>query len=303
MATASDAERTLQTEGLGLLAAILVPILVDPPEMPDWPHGRWRAAMAQVRGAPAPPEVLGDPRLRPLLAWASTQAAPPRRLGAAAAALAILDAAVANGTADPEGLAEVMAGAVRTAPPVGVRPRGQRDISPTGTMDRHPDPSGPAADAADRDQLSIADVAANLLDTVGCDLRAHPALRRRLVAAVDVVAAHWLSDAAPGGGLPAFRSEHGRRYESRLYTRLGNDRDLLRLLWGPNPSRGHTLQECRRRGLVYWAARWWTATDGMPPPPVPTEVVAHWRREMARLGIPAAAAQPATPESRYAPSA
>ena len=54
--------------------------------------------------------------------------------------------------------------------------------------------------------------------------------------------------ATASANLPAFFSEDRLRADKRLAVRLGGDRDLLYLVYGPQPGRGRPIQEARRRG-------------------------------------------------------
>lgn len=128
-------------------------------------------------------------------------------------------------------------------------------------------------------------MATGLLGQAGCDLHHDPVLADRLSVALDVAVEHWTADAEPGAGLPAFRSENVLRSTKRLAVLLGRDRDLLHLVYGPQPGRGRPLQVARQRGLAYWVAVGLGADRlDQPAPVVPAVVVAHWRQELGRLG-------------------
>jgi hypothetical protein len=133
---------------------------------------------------------------------------------------------------------------------------------------------------------------------------AHPELAERLAAALDVAVNHWLDGAKRGGGLPVFRFGHTRFYGHRLIVKLGADRDLLRLVAGPQPGRGRNRQVAWQRGLAYWVARIWSSRmAGEPLPMIPPEVIAHWRKEIdALLDSPARDVETGL-DSRYAATA
>jgi len=226
---------------------------------------------------------------------------PSRHLGAVAAALAVLDAAVLQGACEPRSVAREMEAAVLAARPLGARPRGQARILASPYMERHPAMPSSASGAAESPFLRTA---TELLGRAGLDLGAEVGLAGRLVAALDVVLAHWIADAAPGRGLPEFSSEDRLRSDKRLAVRLGSDRDLLYLVYGPQPGRGRPLQEARRRGLAYWVALSWSAErSGRPSSHPPMHVLAHWRRELCRLGPFAGSAFAGAADSPDAPAA
>jgi hypothetical protein len=115
---------------------------------------------------------------------------------------------------------------------------------------------------------------------------------------------HWLDGAEGGGGLPAFRPEHQRYYEHRLFTKLGSDRDLHRLLAGPQPGRGRNRQTAWQRGLTYWVALALAAGhSGQPMPVVPSKVIAHWRKELDSLKGPPERGEAVGLDSRYGATA
>jgi hypothetical protein len=174
-------------------------------------------------------------------------------------------------------------------------------MSASPHMDRHAAPTSPLARASESPFL---ETAVELLDRVGYDLGADRALACRLVVALDVVLGHWMSNARPGEGLPAFFSEDRLRSDKRLAVRLGRDRDLLYLVYGPQPGRGRPLQEARQRGLAYWVALTWRAERlGEAAVPPPGQVLAHWRQELYRLATATEVIPSATTDRSDAPSA
>jgi hypothetical protein len=260
-------------------ASLVAPILEDPPSLPGWPLSRWRRLLGRGRLPHSLPLVLTDPRLRPLLDWVARNTDPTRRLGAIAAALAALDLAVRDGAINPSEVAESIGLAARTARPLNSRRPGQARVSPSPPAepewDRRTAPTDFSADQP------LSEISIGLLRHAGLDPRHNPVFVSRLTACLDVAVSHWLKGAEPGGGLPEFRSEHGRFYGDRLIVKLGADRNLLRLLTGPQPGRGRGRQAAWQRGLTYWTASVWVAgVRGEPVPVVPPEVIAHWRKEI-----------------------
>lgn len=268
-----------------LLCAILAPLVAIPLPMPGWTMPAWRKALQRPENVTTPLQSLLDGgRLGPLLAWVTSRARPSQHLGVAAAALAVLDSAVHAGERDVTVLARELQAAVLAVRPVPTRLRSQARTYPSPFLERQPDPPGRTSASADHADSPFLSPASLLLRQSGYELGADGALADRLAAALDVVLAHWASAAQPGDGLPAFFAENPLRSTRRLAVRLGRDRDLMYLLYGPQPGRGRPLQVARRRGLAYWAALvWLTERAGQPPPRVPRDVVAHWRHELSRL--------------------
>jgi hypothetical protein len=222
---------------------------------------------------------LEDPRLRPLLDWVGHNTDSTRRLGAIAAALAAVDLAVHDGAINASDVARMIGLAARTARPLNSGRSSQARISPSAPAEPEPNrPSAPPDFTADR---PLSEIAIGLLSRAGLDRRRNPVFVSRLTACLEVAVSHWMKGAEPGGGLPEFRSEHGRFYGDRLIVKLGADRDLLRLLAGPQPGRGRSRQAAWQRGLTYWTASVWVARARREPVPVvPPEVIAHWRKEI-----------------------
>lgn len=276
-------------------------LLEDPPAFPGWPLRRWRLALHSSRRAGPPPACLGDPRLRPLFAWLESHTRRSARLAAAASMLAVLDRAVSEKRHDPMVVAERLVESVATAKPFATRTKTKARGLPGAPVDAgRPSSLERSAEAGS----PLVEIAAGLLRQAGIDLHAASALAGRLSAALDLTISHWLGDAPASGGLPEFRPEHRWFYTNRLSVQLGADRGLLRLLHGPHPGRGRPLQVARRRGLAYWVATAWVADQlGQPPPQLPPQVVAHWRRELQRLNPPPTPAISQEADSRYAPSA
>jgi hypothetical protein len=129
-------------------------------------------------------------------------------------------------------------------------------------------------------------------------------LAGRLTAALDMAVDHWMQGTRSGAGLPVFRNEHQRYYEHRLFTKLGADRDLCRLLAGPHPGRGRDRQTAWQRGLTYWVALALAASQsGQPAPVVPSKVIAHWRKELDALKTPSERGAAVGLDSRYGATA
>ncbi len=263
------------------MCGVLVPLLVNPPRLPGWDEGAWRRVLSRLHHRPQLGEALSDQRLGPLLAWVASRAPAACQLGAAAAALAALDGAVQRAEHDPYRLGAEVEAAVRGARPLPGRARPQARTSPSAHMDRHAAADLRAAAPAGSPFLPAA---MGLLRRAGHELPRGPRFAGRLAAALDVALAHWTTGSRPGGGLPDFAPEDRLRSDKRLGVRLGADRDLLYLVYGPQPGRGRPLQEARRRGLAYWVALTWRAGQlGERPPVPPPRVLAHWHQELCRL--------------------
>jgi hypothetical protein len=283
------------------LCGIVVPLLEGPPSLPGWTERAWRAKLSRPHAAAGLHEALSDKRLQPLLAWVASRTRPSHHLGAAAAALAVLDAAARDHDKGPRRVAREIEVAVQAARPLPARPRSQARTSASPYMERHAAPDGPVASKPESPFLGTA---AALLGRTGYDLGADRAFTDRLVAALDVVLSHWIANARPGGGLPEFFPEDRLRSDKRLAVRMGADRDLLYLVYGPQPGRGRPLQEARRRGLAYWVALSWRADRlGEPAPRPPARVLAHWRQELCRVGTSREAACAGALDRSDAPSA
>ena len=264
-----------------LLRATISPLLCDPPPLPGWTERTWRAALHRPNTVGAVRSLLSDRRLVPLLAWVACRTRPERHLPAMAAVLAALGAALAEGERETLVVARQIEGAVAAARPLGTGHYGQVRMSASAYMERHAAPPSSTMPAADSPFLPTV---ANLLGLAGFDLADDSAFAGRLVVVLDVVLGHWMANARPGSGLPEFAPEDRLRSDKRLAVRLGADRDLLYLVYGPQPGRGRPLQEARRRGLAYWVARSWGAERrGEPAPAPPAPVFAHWRQELYRL--------------------
>jgi hypothetical protein len=262
-------------------ASLIVPILEDPPSLPGWSVGRWRRLLGQGRLPKSLPVGLKDPRLRPLLDWVAHNTDPAVKLAAIAATLAAVDLAVHAGATDPGDVAERIFVAARIARPLNSRRRSQARTSPSPA---EPEPYSPVAPTEISADQSLSEMAIGLLCQAGLDPRRNPAFVSRLSACLDVALSHWLKGGEPGEGLPEFRSEHDRYYGNRLIVKLGADRDLNRLLAGPQPGRGRRRQAAWERGLTYWTARAWVARARREPvPAVPPEVIVHWRKEIDPL--------------------
>ena len=264
-----------------LLCGILVPLLGSPPRLPGWDERAWRLALSRLHRRPQLGDALSDQRLGPLLAWVASRTPAARRLGATAAALAALDAAVQRGERDPYRLGAEVEAAVRAARPLPDRAHAQARTSPSAHMDRHAAPDLRATAPTGSPFLPATTA---LLRRAGHELSRDARFAGRLAAALDVALAHWTTGSRPGGGLPEFAPEDRLRSDKRLGVRLGADRDLLYLVYGPQPGRGRPLQEARRRGLAYWVALTWRAGRlGERPPVPPPRVLAHWHQELCRL--------------------
>jgi hypothetical protein len=205
---------------------------------------------------------------------------PAHHLGAVAGALAVLGTAVHEPEPDLEAVADQMIAAVTTARPLESNVRSRSFVLSVPSIDRHADLT---SSALHTDSLFLRP-ATVLLRQAGCDVQAHPALLNRLAATLDVAVNHWTAGARPGAGLPEFPSEHQMRSTKRLGAQLGADRDLLHLIYGPQPGRGRPLQVARQRGLTYWVALTLAAEQlGQPTPVAPLAVTAHWHRELSQL--------------------
>jgi hypothetical protein len=282
-------------------ACLVAPLLEDPPDFPGWPLRRWRQLLGSARIAGPAPAALGDPRVRPLLAWAWWRSDPRCRQGAVAAVLVAIDSSLRDGERDPARLAKRIGVAVATARPLASRPLGQVRVTPSDGLERGAAEATPRRARGDSPLLAVA---AALLRQAGTDLRANPSLADRLAAALDMAVDHWLAGAEAGGGLPEYRREHQRFYEHRLFTKLGSDRDLHRLLAGPQPGRGRDRQAAWQRGLTYWVASAMAARhSGQPMPVVPPKVIAHWRKELESLSTPPGRGEAVGLDSRYGATA
>jgi hypothetical protein len=218
-----------------------------------------------------------------------------------AAVLVTIDSSLHDGERDAARLAKRIGVAVATARPLASRPLGQVRISPSDGLDRDAAENAPIRARGDSPLLAVA---TSLLRQAGFDLRANPSLAGRLAAALDMTVDHWLAGAEGGGGLPAFRPEHQRYYEHRLFTKLGSDRDLHRLLAGPQPGRGRDRQTAWQRGLTYWVALALAASHSRQSMPVvPGKVIAHWRRELDSLKTPSERGEAVGLDSRYGATA
>jgi hypothetical protein len=218
-----------------------------------------------------------------------------------AAVLVTIDSSLHDGERDAAKLAKRIGVAVATARPLVSPPLGQVRISPSDGLDRDAAEPAPIETRGDSPLLAVA---SGLLRQAGFDLRANPFLAGRLAAALDMTVEHWLADTAGGGGLPEFRPEHERYYEHRLFTKLGSDRDLHRLLAGPQPGRGRDRQTAWQRGLTYWVALALAARhSGKSMPAVPGKVIAHWRKEIDSLKTPSERGEGVGLDSRYGATA
>ena len=258
-------------------------LLGDPLALPGWSPREWRAALARHWQAEPLTRLLSDPRLRPLFDWVAANTPPHRRLGALATALGVLDGAVARGERDASAVAAELEAAVRRCRSLGGAQRPQARTSPSPYLERLPAAPGSTRPAV---ESPLGQAAVRLLRLGGVDLRRDARLAGRLTVALDVAVAHWLEGATPGAGLPAFRAETTLRSDKRLAVLLGADRDLLHLVYGPQPGRGRPIEVARRRGLAYWVALAVRADhEGTRAPVPPPAVVAHWRGELARLDV------------------
>ena len=218
-----------------------------------------------------------------------------------AAVLVTIDSSLHDGERDAAKLAKRIGVAVATARPLASRPLRQVRIAPSDGLDRDATEAPPTRRQSDSALLAVA---TGLLRQAGFDLRANPSLAGRLAAALDMTVDHWMEGAAGGGGLPAFRPEHQRYYEHRLFTKLGSDRDLHRLLAGPQPGRGRDRQTAWQRGLTYWVALAVAAShSGQSMPVVPRKVIAHWRKELDSLWTPPERGEAVGLDSRYGATA
>jgi hypothetical protein len=215
--------------------------------------------------------------------------------------LVTIDSSLHEGERDAARLAKRIGVAVGTARPLASRLSGQVRVSPSDGLDRDAAEAAPIRPPSDSALLAVA---AGLLRQAGFDLRANPALAGRLAAALDMTVDHWLAGAEGGGGLPEFRPEHQRYYEHRLFTKLGSDRDLHRLLAGPQPGRGRDRQTAWQRGVTYWVALALAARHGgKSMPVVPSKVIAHWRKELDSLETSPERGEALGLDSRYGATA
>jgi hypothetical protein len=215
--------------------------------------------------------------------------------------LVTIDSSLHEGERDAASLAKRIGVAVATARPLASRPLGQVRVTPSDGLDREAAEAAPIRLRGDSRLLAVA---AELLRQAGFDLRSNPALASRLAAALDMTVDHWVAGAEGGGGLPDFRPEHQRYYEHRLFTKLGSDRDLHRLLAGPQPGRGRDRQTAWQRGLTYWVALALAARhSSQPMPVVPSKVIAHWRKELDSLKTPPERGEALGLDSRYGATA
>jgi hypothetical protein len=260
--------------------------LEAPPALPAWPEWRWRRVLCSGPIEASLRPAFADERLAVLLRWTASLVSDQRVLGALATTLRVLDGAVARGERDASAVAAELEAAVRRCRPLGGAYRPQARTSPSPYLERLPAAPGSAHSAV---ESPLGQAAVRLLRLGGVDLRRDARLVGRLTVALDVAVAHWLEGASPGTGLPAFRAETTLRSDKRLAVLLGADRDLLHLVYGPQPGRGRPIEVARRRGLAYWVALAVRADhEGRPVPVPPPPVVAHWRSELARLDVRAA---------------
>ena len=264
--------------------SLVAPILEHPPTFPGWPVTAWRRALGSSSLTSRSLRVLGDVNVGSLLAWVAARTDPKRRMGAAADVLATLDQAVCHGQADAVVVGTRVLAAADAARPLPVRSVNSTRTRTTPDADGRPEPLSWTQSGTDG---SLTQTAATLLRHASLDLRTHPHLARRLAVALDLAVEQWLSGSPPGAGLPPFPGEHERAYGDRLFVKLGPDRDLLRLVAGPHPGRGRNRQVAWQRGLAYWVGVVLAAgATGEAPPSVPSEVIAHWRKELAVLITP-----------------
>ena len=168
-----------------LLYAILAPLVMDPPPMPGWTLPAWRKAMQRPESAPVLLQSsLAGGRLQPLLAWVSSKTRPSLHLGAAAAALAVLDTAVHRGQPDVTALARELHSAVLAVRPLATRLHSQARTLPSPYLDRRPDPAGRTDQSAQRADSPFLSPASLLLRQAGYELRADAALADRLAASL-----------------------------------------------------------------------------------------------------------------------
>jgi hypothetical protein len=179
-----------------LLCGILAPLLEGTPAIPAWDERAWRAAFSRPHRAPGLADALADRRLQPLMAWVASQVPPSRHLGAAAASLVVLGAALQRAEHDPYRLGAEVEAAVRGARPLPGRARPQARTSPSAHMDRHAAPDLRATAPAGSPFLPVAMA---LLRRAGHELPRGPRFAGRLAAALDVALAHWTTGSRPGG--------------------------------------------------------------------------------------------------------
>ncbi len=284
----------LRDRDLQRLVAIVSSVLASPlSSLPAWSEGAWRAALRYRDTGPRPAPatlaraevrdtVLRDPAFGDLLRWAAGRRPLSYQLGAIAAALATLGEAFAGDNLDPNVLAGRVTSAVDQARMLRYSPLPDRAMLTDCADIADPAPIV----CGDRPSL-VSLVIPRLLDRAGGHLSAHPLLERRIEGAVDVCLGAWLTGVGAGGGMPAFYRAEQRNHRHRVSHLLGADRDLQRLVEGPPPGRGRPLAVARRRGLAYWVAlAALAATETRSLPPLPVEVVDHWRRELSRLSGP-----------------
>jgi hypothetical protein len=282
-----------------ILFSVLTSLMEDPPSLPGWTPAYWRAALRRAHAVENLSRMLSDIRLQPLLNWVASRTTPHRQLGALAAVLAVLDGGIREDNVDASALARRIEIAAITAGYLGPRPMRQARVTPSPSVERY---AAPSACSIAVDESPFLRIASTLLEIAGGNSEAVHMLSVRLGAALDVAIDQWMRGAQQGAGLPPFPSEHRLRSTHRLVVRLGRDRDLLHLVFGPQPGRGRDLQAARRRGLAYWVAVTWRAERlAEAPPTIPGAVVAHWRKELRRLGVPLSPAPAA--DSWDAPSA
>lgn len=273
-------------------------------DFPTWSAGEWSAHLRRPATLAHLAPLLDDPEIRDLAGWVASRAAPGRELRALAGALAVVGDALHHLEVPASVWVERTAGrvdeVVRTARPERRRSPRRTRVAPSGHLEWETDTAGHPPAAPSR--LSL--LAAQLLRQAGFDLRADPVLARRLPAALDVAVAHWTAGTEAGQGLPAFPAEAALHSRKRLTALLGADRDLLYLVYGPQPGRGRPIEVARRRGLAYWTALALRAAYlGEPLPRVPPVVIAHWRLELSRLGGPGEAESAEAEDRSDAPSA
>ncbi len=236
-----------------LLCVIVAPRVADPLPMPGWTVPAWRKAMQRPESAAVSLLSFNDARLGPLLAWVTSKTRPSQHLGAAAAALAVLDTAVSSGDRDVTAVARELQTAVLAVRPEVTRLQSQARTFPSPHLERQPDPASRTDPSAGRADSPFLSPAALLLRQSGYELRADAALADRMAAALDVVLAHWANTAQPGGGLPAFFAEGPLRSTKRLA--VGSDETATSCTCSTGPSRA-AAGLCRWRADVVWPTGW-----------------------------------------------